>query len=151
MIDEKSTTDILAGARMMADNIGRATNAEALFALKGDMVEALDLAADFIALQARVVAARPALPTFKGMVLSLYPPSVEGREDGTTWADLASGRLMVLKNGQWLDPADGVNIEGWTLHRPEPVKSSRASRIEFALDRLSYVLAGALIASIIFN
>ena len=151
MIDEKATTDILAAARIMADNIGRADDPDRLFALRGDMVEALDLAADFIALQARVVAARPALPKFKDMVLSPVPPSVEGRKDGTTWADLSTGRLMVLKNGEWLYPADGVNIEGWTLHRPEPVKSSRASRIEFALDRLSYVLAGVLIASIIFN
>lgn len=106
VITEKQTVSILASLRTTSDGVAACEDAAALFALKSNMVEMLDCAGDFIALQQRLLDARPVAPTMQKLKLSQDPP--EAPQDGDSWGNFRTGKIMVAKDGEWLDPADGV-------------------------------------------
>lgn len=138
---ERETVLVLEGMRGVSDACAKCGDAEALFALKGDVVEALETAGDFIALQRRELEDRPVAPTLKSLVMSRTPPV--DPKDGDTWGDFNTGKLMVAKDGEWLDPADGIRPNAPAFVRADKLpKSARRDWIEYCLDRFAFVLIG---------
>lgn len=147
---ERETVAMLKGMRGISDSVAKCADAEALFGLKGDVVEALEAAGDFIALQRRVLEARPVAPSLQKLVCSRTAPADPA--DGDTWGDFSTGKLMVAKDGEWLDPAQGIAPLWRPLasHDDAPIRT-KVGPIEFALDRLAFVLFGFFAALIIQN
>lgn len=132
---------LLKQIRIVSDACRKTSDAEALFALKADVVEALEVCADFITLQRRVLEARPVAPSLQKLVCSRTAPVDPA--DGDTWGDFSTGKLMVAKDGEWLDPAHGIAPLWRPLasHDDAPIRT-KVGPIEFALDRLAFVLFG---------
>lgn len=138
---ERETVAILEGMRVVSDSVAKCADAEALFGLKGDVVEALETAGDFIALQRRELEDRPVAPTLRSLVMSSTPPA--DPKDGDTWGDFRTGKLMVAKDGEWLDPADGIRPSALAMTRADALpKRKRRDWIEYGLDRFAFALIG---------
>lgn len=150
VIEDQEAVDVIASLRTVADQVNGCASAEALFAYRAEVVEMLECAGDYVAVQARMLGARPAMPKPHSMLFSVRPPSTEGRADGDTWADMTKGRFMVLKDGEWLDPAEGI------CPPSPPVSKKRGpvflpGAVEGFLHRLSYALVGAAAALVIMS
>lgn len=138
---ERETVAILEGMRVVSDSVAKCSDAEGLFKLKGDIVEALETAGDFIALQRRELEDRPVAPTLKNLVMSSTAPV--DPKDGDTWGDFRTGKMMFAKDGEWLDPAEGIRPLGRAMVRPDRLPlGRRRGWLEHGLDRFAFVLMG---------
>lgn len=145
VIEDQEAVDVIASLRNVADQVNRCASAEALFAYRAEVVEMLECAGDYVAVQARMLGARPDMPKPHSMLFSVRPPSTEGRADGDTWADMTKGRFMVLRNGEWLDPAEGIRPPA---DRPGPAPKPL---VHAWIDRLSFIGWGFLAAFVVMG
>lgn len=143
IIDEQ-TVDLLQAMAVASESLMKINEPAALLAGRAGMVEMLDVAADFIAMQRRLLDERPVAPTLQKLMLARHAP--EAPEDGDTWGDFKTGKLMVAQGGKWLDPAEGIKPARPPATKPRPLLA-----LAPWIDRLALFGWGFLTAFIVLN